>query len=837
MAQVHIRHDRHRGNTDVRMGSSAFGGGVLILVILLPLCVSQPQVADVLTLAGAHVHACATHARDSLGAPFGSSHTELKAHTNVIALCANAQDIHGALPSDERSCPPDLHLTVTYALLMLAYSLTMVAECCPTPSDELSTLLLRENQAPQAPHDGEKGGDLLLTSQEVGIRTRELLTLSNVLERRARALAADLPLAEQDGALAAFKQLESARRRSRADALTVRFNGRCGWRSEVERDALALVREKRGGQALLLGARLVDQEAFRGAAAVFASLLLHIAIPDSIRSSAQQSGYALGQAGQMSVWLETLGAEELAKGAPERAAKSLVRALDSAPAHDAPRLEALVAMAHGALAAYPESVRRAEAEGRARNAASALRPEIALFAQCAHLLASELGLRPDWRAFIATDNTQVGIHLAKLLGEHAAFNASVVSRVDGFRERVGDKAQMADAMLDLAILARAPLFIGTHLSTFSMLAAGMADTPVHHMVYPARHARCALARSPFATVSPLQLAPEVARRGIYSWSVPTLLQVPCAAGEAAMPIGRALLAVMGDSGLAPMMFAATPEWRVAVAELRALVAQGGGALAGADADAPGALAAERRRELESVALLIKQHEARSARARRGSGGGGTTPREAGMGVAEGAAGNDEETPLRLLVAGAFAFNVGNRAMIAVAYVLMAMASGRALVLDGGLLPGLALPTGVDIADLPSELRARVLAAAGGNMRRSTLWLDNDEAMCEPLLPAECMEGASELCVAPLHAAPTPVFVVSNAQFREWYEQHVGYTGAGLRALMRWLLRPSAELERRADAAEVELCGSARGCDIGIHLRRGSTSQPDYFFPDAPAAAG
>ena len=132
--------------------------------------------------------------------------------------------------------------------------------------------------------------------------------------------------------------------------------------------------------------------------------------------------------------------------------------------------------------------------------------------------------------------------------------------------------------------------------------------------------------------------------------------------------------------------------------------------------------------------------------------------------------------------------------------------------------------------LPDALRASVLRALNGTSRARTNWIETEPGFCGPLLPAQC-EGDAPVCAMPVElGAPHVLQLAANPQTREWYAQHIGYAGAGLRELMRWLFRPSADLEAEAERTELELCGAVRGCDIAMHVRRGRM-RSDFFFPE------
>lgn len=539
---------------------------------------------------------------------------------------------------------------------------------------------------------------------------------------------------------------------------------------------------------------------------VWASLLTSSLTPAELRAAADGASVpALDRAGLLWRLDELIATRVLRMDGAHYAHIRLTRALEAAPDAERPRLRALHGEVRAMLASSPFARKLAE-ESAASNAREGARPELALFARCALALARNVSTRADFRIYVATDNSVAGEALVSLLGGHGVLNGAVRSRIDGHAELLGDAAQTADALVDLAILSRAKAMVGTHLSTFSMLAAGMGAAGAHAVGFPTRHGECALVASPLASWVPSAFASAQARE-LYSFGIEQLRALPCADEPG---FARALLAVGGDGVLRPGADAPelVPPGSAAWDELLAHAL----ATAADDADAADAArTAAERREVASVRRLIAAHEARVRC---------LAPDAAGC----------ADCPVRLLLGRAYAFNVANRATSYLAYALMALATDRVLVVDGGWLPGLQLGGGVRLDALEPRLRARALAVAGGEMSRQVRnWHASESGFCGELVPDACDDDAVEICAAHAQGAPNAMHAVANRRLRGWYEAHVGYGGAGLRELMRWLFKPSDDVAARAAQVEAALCGAARGCEVAVHLRRG-TLEVNFFFP-------
>lgn len=514
----------------------------------------------------------------------------------------------------------------------------------------------------------------------------------------------------------------------------------------------------------------------------------------------------------------------------DTSATFLRTAIELAPPRLRPGLERVLPELEAAALSHP-----AAAKWRDRNllvnAARAIRPELRLFAECARALVLDARAPAGADAaaadapapagdasaapiFLATDNTPVGRYLLARLGASARMNERIGTRMEGFDERLSHAQQTRDAMLDLVLLARSRALLVTHRSTYSMLAAGMHGAALHAVAHPAVLSRCAYASSPLAshTHTPglgdaeTGAAGERQREAFLSGDLGAL---SCRTDE----LGEALNAVSGSFG---------PHTGGALR----FVGELAGAADEADeeqADARARLARAQADDAARVAALIANYTQLHARAL------GAGP-SAADGCAGGAGGGCGAAGARLLMGVTYCNNIGNRAFNLLAYVLLGMATGRALVIDPSWLPGFDFPLGLDVHALPEHLGAAVRARLGSaHSRRRAHWIETEPGYCSELISAECA-GDAAVCVPAFEGAPHTLHVAANPQMRAWYREHVGLSGAGLRALMRWLFVPSAELVAEAEALERELCGGVRACEVGVHVRRGRMAN-DYFFPE------
>lgn len=509
-------------------------------------------------------------------------------------------------------------------------------------------------------------------------------------------------------------------------------------------------------------------------------------VPDALRGAASKTLAALYPEGEYAYQL-LLGLRALETARLNPASMFLSTALEAvAPAER----EALQLVVDRLAILRTEHTTAVEFRDRSEeeNVRLALRPELSFFSDCADAIARRHKLSANHhRVFLATDNVVVGRHVLALLRGRGVWNQDISTRQNGFYEQLDDRNQTRDAYVDLIMLSRTRYLVGTAMSTYSMLAAGLHEHRRHFMVYPTLLERCVVTSSPLASHSTLEWTPSGHSVG---WSV---LQtkaggpIPCLGTE----LINALQALGGvynpftEPGILFVDDNRTDDQRAPSLLMR-------NALGPEDEEASRvrALLDTYRQQLGSIT-----------------------------------AGSD----VRVLYALDYCNNIGNRALNLVAYVLLALASNRVLAVDPSWLEGFHLPLAIGVDDLPEPHRSDVMALTRGRTRKRTHWVETEPGFCGDNLGSACA-GASRVCLPGEHGAPHPLHVAASPELRNWYRDTIGYTGAGLREIFRASMRPRTDLEEEAARRETALCGAVRGCEVGLHLRRGRIHN-DYYFPE------
>lgn len=420
------------------------------------------------------------------------------------------------------------------------------------------------------------------------------------------------------------------------------------------------------------------------------------------------------------------------------------------------------------------------------------RPELLQFVECAHAAGRALGLGSEAPVFVASDSAPTAERVAHLVGDRGVWNEQLDHRVDGFQERVGDERQALEAAVELAVLSRAKAVVGTHLSTYSALAAAMSASPGHAMVLVGHQKPCIATRSPLGGLVPDRLPSEL--QHLYSFELDDLRMVSCF--DEAMH--RAVTAAAGsfqpgvDAGpLGP----GEDEW---AATLRG----------------EGPQTAVMASDVARARLALDAYEAR---------------RTAWLAAAEDGDEGRAWAVSGLLVGSSYAFNLANRAMTVTALMLVALHTNRLLVIDERWMPGFQAPGGLGLNALPDWAKAQALAAVNGTaMRMANGWQSAEVGLCSDPVPATCRSTDPVCTDGDGSFARTVVHMVANAESRGWVEALLGTTGAGLQEIMRFLFLPSPETLRSAEEVERRLCGGVGACGIAIHVRRGGVKDNIYF---------
>lgn len=781
---------------------------------------SPARQAELLVLAAPHVLACYAAAARAFGEEYAEPPLQIISHLNTMFEASRVCMRAGADLSHSMGCGAEVRLFSLGALRNSALGMLDLAGCCPAPREELVGLLERSttgSQSALARALGERASTLL------GIATLALALAkgadSGLSGERTSLALSSVPL--HGGSMAERLWLYALLEASisphldacpaRAEPMPTR---RQRWPlsrlpDPPAQDASAHERAEHRRELELEAARADPDEA--AAARVQLTLLYaHSQSYAQLTSSYRAAGRPHASLVRLSQML-LIPYDQLHK-LPEHLAAAADGALLGSRAH-----HALLAASHeaAALAARHAGAQRWHEQQRRENERLAIRPELALFPSCAAAIAAEEGLRADHRVFIATDNSHVGAWLVAqmpagrgvLLGERQHGG-----RIDGYDEKLHNATQARGAMLDLVLASRARALIGTHSSTYTMLAAGMSDASAHYLVYPAVFGRCVRATSPLSSHAALSnRMPAGPRTG---WGAFSSVGGTSCADAQAMNALQALGGIYNPFvELREALFPPTDAERAAARlRTRAVRLLAGTREAEEEARAVRALIAD------YAELHAKQLAAAARAAERDEGWAGAL------------AADSAAAPARLLLATAYCNNIGNRAMNLLAYVLLAMSSGRALILDSSWLLGFELPFSADVHALPEPLRRSLIRTLNGSTRVRTNWFETEPGFCGPLLPAEC-EGEAAVCAMPVElGAPHLLQLAANPQTREWYAEHIGYAGAGLRELMRWLFRPTADLVAEAERVERELCGAVRGCSIAMHVRRGPM-HGNFFFPE------
>lgn len=204
---------------------------------------------------------------------------------------------------------------------------------------------------------------------------------------------------------------------------------------------------------------------------------------------------------------------------------------------------------------------------------------------------------------------------------------------------------------------------------------------------------------------------------------------------------------------------------------------------------------------------------------------------------------DDPSPKRFYVANGFPGNNGNHAMVLLCHLVLAIKSGRALVMDDDALPVFDWPLRWQLTQVPRPWRNTVLNKTHSNVYKLS-WMAKELILCRGDVFASIHSNRS-IFAWPAFAqrmwrhndhvgAPDLARLLANPIMATWFNSHVG--DHGLRHLMRWLFsRPKAPLLADVRAMESSLCGQSP-CDIGVHIRRGRTQPgngpfPDLYFPE------
>lgn len=184
-------------------------------------------------------------------------------------------------------------------------------------------------------------------------------------------------------------------------------------------------------------------------------------------------------------------------------------------------------------------------------------------------------------------------------------------------------------------------------------------------------------------------------------------------------------------------------------------------------------------------------------------------------------------PKRFYVATVFAWNTGNRALVLMTHLLLAMMSGRALVFDGWL-QGFDFPLELQVKRMPQGFMKKVRRRLGVGAEPINHWMPAEQAMCTHVL-REALRGEEIYFYPNEFKAPHMVGLVANSRYNAWFSSHIG---DHFRLLTKWFFRPSARVLWQAEQVEKQLCNGRR-CDVGIHIRRGHPPHPhpDFYFPE------
>jgi hypothetical protein len=400
----------------------------------------------------------------------------------------------------------------------------------------------------------------------------------------------------------------------------------------------------------------------------------------------------------------------------------------------------------------------------------------------------------DVAVFIATDDRTIADYFVERLdskrlrvGYNGDINDSRMRNVRG-GEKIGDKKQTHSALLDLLIISRARHLIGTRFSTFSMLAASMQRRDEHYMVH-AHLPQCVRATSPYHSL--FEHHGTMATTGTFSLTLGELSSTSCF-NEASV---QALQSLTGTFD---------PTLRNSIAYLGCLN--------------------ERQEERVSTenspaVELIRKYRRLHQRM--------MDP--------------DDPGPKRFYVARTYSSNTGNRAVGLMAHLILAIESGRALVMDGSWFDGFAMTVeeghdvNLDVRMLPEPYRTKVLSRRHVLGGARTAWMAQEEGMCEdyrvPIDAPDMYLSHFDESWWWIQRPPEGLnvgYLRANPYLRSWIDDKIGPSGKDFRVLTRWFFRPSRTVLKEVRRIEMHVCGKSP-CDIGVHVRYGRGAK-DHYFP-------